>query len=377
MNQAAKLFRISQLLARFTEQVVILNENSEFSINSHAENVLIKILNCVYNCDLINVNYGVGKNYPAIDLRDINNKIAIQITSTSKFDKIKTTLEKIIEHDLYKEYNKIWVYVITAKGKGYNQKKVDNVVENKFKFSKDNVIDKTDLYKKINEINDLSVIDKVLSLLEGQFSDDLQVDKWEKYCNGINEYDSYIENYYRYLDIKGFSPKINNNLVKISLKDIYVPLEIILGNEFSGVSEDYSNALPVIFEKAIEDYDSLVILGDPGSGKSTLLKYLAYSICTKRLEMSSFAKYVPIVIKGADYAKYLTRHGKHLAEYIIDFIDKKYEFLFADALAENNLLVLFDGLDEISVVKLRHDVVDKINAFKAQYPNCKLPLLEK
>ena len=57
MNRQETLFRISQLLARFTEQVKILNSNGEFSINIHAENILINILNTIYACNLKNVNY--------------------------------------------------------------------------------------------------------------------------------------------------------------------------------------------------------------------------------------------------------------------------------------------------------------------------------
>lgn len=52
MNQQEILFRISQLLSRFTEQVKILNSNGEFSINIHAENILINILNIIYDCKL-------------------------------------------------------------------------------------------------------------------------------------------------------------------------------------------------------------------------------------------------------------------------------------------------------------------------------------
>ena len=54
MNQQKLLFRISQLLSRFTEQVKILNSNGEFSINIHAENILINILNIIYDCNLKN-----------------------------------------------------------------------------------------------------------------------------------------------------------------------------------------------------------------------------------------------------------------------------------------------------------------------------------
>ena len=63
MNQQKLLFRISQLLSRFTEQVKILNSNGEFSINIHAENILINILNIIYDCNLKNINYEEGKTY--------------------------------------------------------------------------------------------------------------------------------------------------------------------------------------------------------------------------------------------------------------------------------------------------------------------------
>lgn len=96
MNQQNILFRISQLLSRFTEQVEILNSNGEFSINVHAENILIGILNTIYECNLENVNYNENKIYPAIDLRDYENRIAIQVTSTANLEKIKHTLSESI-----------------------------------------------------------------------------------------------------------------------------------------------------------------------------------------------------------------------------------------------------------------------------------------
>jgi len=69
MNQEYKLYRIAQLLSRFREQVKILNSNGEFSINIHSENILIHILNVIYNCNLKNVNYEERKTYPSIDLK--------------------------------------------------------------------------------------------------------------------------------------------------------------------------------------------------------------------------------------------------------------------------------------------------------------------
>jgi len=120
MNQEYKLYRVSQLLSRFSEQVKILNSNSEFGINIHAENLLIKLLNVIFECDLKNVNYEEGKNYPSIDLRDPKNRIAIQVTSTSSLDKIKSSLEKFVQNRLYEDFDKIIFFIITEKQSTYD-----------------------------------------------------------------------------------------------------------------------------------------------------------------------------------------------------------------------------------------------------------------
>ena len=119
MNRQETLFRISQLLSRFTEQVKILNSNGEFSINIHAENILINILNTIYTCNLKNVNYEENKIYPSIDLRDYDKRIAIQVTSTSNLDKIKHTLSEFVSNELYKDFDTLYIYIITEKQKKY------------------------------------------------------------------------------------------------------------------------------------------------------------------------------------------------------------------------------------------------------------------
>ena len=94
MQQEAILHRISTLLSRFQEEVKIVNANGEFSINIHAENVLLKILNVAYDLDLRNVNYEEGKTFAAIDLRDEARKVAVQVTSSGTVDKVVHTLEE-------------------------------------------------------------------------------------------------------------------------------------------------------------------------------------------------------------------------------------------------------------------------------------------
>lgn len=370
MNQQAKLFRISQLLSRFTEQVQILNSNSEFSINIHAENILIKVFNSLYNCNLKNVNYEENKVYPGIDLRDYGSRITVQVTATPKLDKIKHTLSEFVDKGLYKDFDILYVYIITNKQKKYSQEKIDELFGDTFKFPVSNIIDKCDIYKELNSQNNSDKIDVILNLLEEQFADKQKFDQWDTYCKGLFEYDKYIANLYEYLDIKGFSPKINNSLVRLTLDSIYVPLTFRMDSTTTNKSIQEQ---PVVFDifKAIETFNRIVILGDPGSGKSTALKHLAYMLCRNRPTNNQYDKYVPVYIKASEFAKASYDSGKNISDYIIDGYNQKYAKLFSDSLDNDSLVLLLDGLDEISVTNQRHYVVEQLNSFVAQYPDIK------
>lgn len=376
MNQEKYLYRISQLLSRFREQVNILTSNSEFSINIHAENILIKILNLLYECDLENVNYVEGKTYPSIDLRDKSNKVAFQITSTANLEKIKHTIEKFIENDLYKTFPKLYVFIITDKQKTYDQDKIDIETKGLFKFSKNQILDRSDLYKLLNEKNDLDLIKQIHQLLEKQFADEKTFNKWDIYCNGIEEYDRYIIEKFNYIDIKGFSPRIDNRQIKISLEKIFVPLFLTteIERQIENNEIKTKNEKRKIFQlnALIAEQNRITVLGDPGSGKTTLLKYLAFTICKERELNTEYSDLIPIFIRSADYAKFYDTFQKPLAEYIINHYEKKFERIFLDGLQQNNIIVFFDGLDEINNVQLRHDIVNQVNDFIALYPKNKI-----
>jgi hypothetical protein len=213
--------------------------------------------------------------------------------------------------------------------------------------------------------------------LEEQFTDAQELNKWNLFCKGIHEYDEYICNLYRYLDIKGFSPKISNTLVKLDLSNIYVPVmikperdHVLQQSTLDNIGESDSSHLSI--DDALCKFNNLVILGDPGSGKSTLLKYLAHTICSSRTNKNQFEDIVPVFIRGSEFAKYVSTTSKNLAEFIINHLDKRYEYLFTQRLEKNQLLVLIDGIDEINVTSLRHEVVGKINAFTAQHLETKV-----
>ena len=187
--------QISKYFSRFSEQVKILNANGEFSINIHAENILIKILNIIYNSDFENVNYSEGKNYNSIDLRDRKDNICIQITATANIKKIKDTLGTYIEYGHEKKYKKLLILILTGRQEKYSQEAIDKIVGEDLNFETGtDIIDFATLYLKLNELNDLAKILSVKELLESQFSDVLQnaendeIDTFQNLCKAIKPY---------------------------------------------------------------------------------------------------------------------------------------------------------------------------------------------
>lgn len=150
----------------------ILNSNSEFSINIHAENVLIKILDIIYECEFNNLNYEEGKNYNSIDLGDKDFKMSIQVTATKDIEKIKETISKYISKKHYQKYAELKVLTLTTRQKSYSSIVINRIINGRFLFNQStDIIDFATLYVKLNKINDLSKCLAVLEILRSQFTD--------------------------------------------------------------------------------------------------------------------------------------------------------------------------------------------------------------
>lgn len=172
MNQQVILNRIRTLLSRFEEEVRIDNANGEFSINTHAENVLIKVLNVAYSIELKNINYVEGKTVAAIDLGDESNRITFQISSTGTVDKVVGTLIKFEKYQWEKKYEHLYFYFL----KGMDKDVVisnKRIVKVKGKLKEENIhfLDHAQFYKYLNQINDMEKYIEIQKLLEEQFAD--------------------------------------------------------------------------------------------------------------------------------------------------------------------------------------------------------------
>ena len=193
MNRINYINKITTYAARFVLEVEGFNSSGLYDINIHAESFLIPVLNEVFGLRLENLNTTQKKNFPAIDLADFKNRVAFQVTSTSDFDKIKTTLEKFKEYKLNEVFDVLYIYIITHKKDKYNDTKLKACLPNDFPFSiQENIIDKDILLQKIATLSSTPKIETISKIYEHEFSD-FQVQMREKtYVHGCLNTESEI-----------------------------------------------------------------------------------------------------------------------------------------------------------------------------------------
>ncbi len=169
MNLQKSLLRISEMLARFRLQVSLLNANAQLDVNILAEDIMIPILNIVFDAHLENTRHAWGRNFPAVDLIDEKKRIAFQISSNNRIQKVRSTLKKIIKFKLYKDFDNFYIYLISEK-EHYKREDIEKDTDNLFPFSDEHILDSTDLFKLISALP-YSKVAEIEVILEQQFAD--------------------------------------------------------------------------------------------------------------------------------------------------------------------------------------------------------------
>lgn len=134
-------------------------------LNIHAEYFFCDLLNMIFNASLVNLNT-INTNAKSIDLIDLRKRLAIQVTSTPEFSKIKKTVDGFIETENINNIDRLIVLIIIKK-KRYQAKTYGD----KFIISvSDDVLDYTDLIKLIMGLPP-EKIQKICDYLSSQIFD--------------------------------------------------------------------------------------------------------------------------------------------------------------------------------------------------------------
>jgi len=201
----------------------------------------------------------------------------------------------------------------------------------------------------------------------------------------LKNYDQYLRNKFKYIELRGFSPKISGKEIQMELLDIFVPLEINIDKSI--MPNILEEKMPLLLQRSFEidnpnkkedkkkdpitsilKHRCLAILGDPGSGKSTLMKYLSIKVTYLRNSKDLLANTIPLYIRISDYADYFKKNKKTLYEFITEHYDKQYQHIFKEGFEYSNLLLLMDGLDEVTDTPLRIRVAEQVMDLIARYP---------
>lgn len=134
------------LLAQLRREVESASAMQLYDTHKIAEQVICGVMRELYGfAGLRNLNAEHG-NFPGIDLADDVGRIAIQVTATADLSKIKDTLKTFLKHGLHKRYERLIVYILTAKQGSYSQSAIDAITNGNFSFSADtDIVDYRDL----------------------------------------------------------------------------------------------------------------------------------------------------------------------------------------------------------------------------------------
>ena len=233
-------------MSRFVAEVKGSTAMNWTDINLIAENVLIPLFSEIYgHTELKSLNTSENPNFPAIDLGDKTTRIAYQITSTPTSTKIKSTLKKFVDNELYNEYDHLIIYILTEKQNSYQGRGFAEIIDGKFTFDKDNDIrDYQDLLREISNFP-MEKLQKIEELLEQQFGAKNQ----ENEPQDITEWIESVNNYWR--------GEESSSQIKIDRREVRHAL----------------------YDFAYQDH--CIVIGSPGVGKTYLLKELLNQLKTE------------------------------------------------------------------------------------------------
>jgi hypothetical protein len=144
--------------------------NTKSANNLHDSSVLSETLmqqlfNEIFELKLVNANT-IDPYFPAVDLVDYENKVAVQVSTTATAQKLKHTIEKFVENALEDHFSTLYFYILTEKSSSFNQKQVTLWTQGRIQFDiQKHILDWQHLYRLMTGMP-IEALEKVTKILD-------------------------------------------------------------------------------------------------------------------------------------------------------------------------------------------------------------------
>lgn len=113
---------IRRIEQRLREIAIFIKQNNKHNltdINVICEEIFGRILNELYNIKLISLSAEVSGNFIAVDLIDYEHRIAYQVTSVNRREKIDKTIANFNKSDLVHQIDSLCFLILDTEDHGY------------------------------------------------------------------------------------------------------------------------------------------------------------------------------------------------------------------------------------------------------------------
>lgn len=188
---------------------------------------------------------------------------------------------------------------------------------------------------------------------------------------------------------EGFEPSKDNSVFTANL-DEYFHDDYSYGlseNEFRSKNwnnyndvEESSIDIRIKIDDALVSNNRNIIIGDPGAGKSTLLRYITLDILSSNPQLENisqkYGKTLPVWLPFAFITKHLSQNDSLSISEILNLWFKSFgkNHLFditKEALEDERLFLVIDGIDEWSSISSAHQAITRIETIRELY-DCKV-----
>ena len=195
-----------------------------------------------------------------------------------------------------------------------------------------------------------------------------------------------------FLDFRGIQEEVATRL-SVKLTDVFVPTSVespdlkvsLVPDPVTGVME-VEKHYSVLLSSLLDNSPRAILLGEAGAGKSTFFRYITLTIADailsknknkalQELQVSWPKLPIPVYAPLRELA-YISTKSKNesyfieiLLEYFSDLTGEVIPPVVFESTFQENVLVLLDGLDEISDFDQRSVIIEKIEHFLKRYPN--------